>query len=84
MCQHPKHEVNVPTKGVLCTPDSSKFVKTPCIYIYIFKSYAYEGSDRKCLPVTPPSTLSTRIGSTQIRKTPPLSGNTKLTFLDQI
>ena len=31
MCEHPTHQVNVSTKGVLCAPDSSKFFETPCI-----------------------------------------------------
>ena len=30
-CEHPVHQVNVFSKGVLCTPDSSKFFETPCV-----------------------------------------------------
>ena len=31
MCQYPAHKVNVSRKGVLCTPDYSKFFETPSI-----------------------------------------------------
>ena len=52
MCQHPKHQVKVSRKGVLCAPDSRKLFETPCMIRIVQLNFNLSNSLIHILPLS--------------------------------